>query len=609
MDYFVFAVSATALIAALGSAWIAVRAAQTGRVSAQAVPSRAELATEPTSAPAPPAPPPTPEPPPEPEPPRTPEPPPEPRPTAPAAPRRDAVPSLHDLDTPVEVRIRTQARIPEADPTLGVRAPRPGSDTTPWNRLVILGDSLSLGLQSLGVNNPAFSYPAIIASELGCYGSFLQPAFDDFEGLPLNLEYVTREMESRQPDGANWWKSAELCTDYLLSQVRQIREYGPSSAARTTANIVHNLAIPGCDVRDLISTTADTVAKSLKQHDDGRSRRVTYAGDLLALRVLASARHPDTGTALAPVDAAIELGNKGGIETLIVFIGVSNALGSVVELCPKWSGSDYSEPNRKSQYNIWRPSHFESELKELVEKISKVKARHVIWATVPHVTILPIARGVRSDKIRQGSRYFAYYTRPWISDEDFNPDLHPHMTANQARAIDSAIDQYNDAIGDEVRNARWEERDWLLLDVAGILDRLATRRYVQDERARPTWWIQHPLPEEVEQLTPTPDTRFFTVGPEGRIAGGLFSLDGVHLTTIAYAMLAQEFIKVMQDHAGIEFRDPHGRRRERVQIDFSRVIAHDTLISRPPPSMTPDLEALAWADERLDWVAQLARPL
>jgi len=513
---------------------------------------------------------------------------------------------LHDLDTPAEVRIRTQARIPEDDPTLGVRTPPSKSDPTPRHRLVVLGDSLSLGLQSLGVGNPAFSFPAIIAGELGCYGSFLQPAFDAFEGLPLNLEYLTREMESRYAGGAEWWKSAELYTDYLLSQVRQIRERGPDPA-RATAGIVHNLAIPGCDIRDVMTMTADTAAESLKQHGNGRSRRVSYTGDLLALRVLASARHPDTRRPLAPVDAAIQLGNDGGIESLIVFIGFNNALGSVVDLCPRWSCSDYRDLNRKFQYNIWRPSHFEAELKALVEKIRNVSARHVIWATVPHVTILPIARGVGSDKVRQGSRYFAYYTRPWISDEDFKPDLHPHLTAAQARAIDSAIDQYNDAIGDEVRKAREQGRDWLLLDVAGLLDRLAARRYLHDDRARPTWWKQHPIPEEFERLTPPPDTRFFTAGPEGRISGGLFSLDGVHPTTIAYAMLAQEFIRVMQDHAGIEFRDAHGRRRERVRIDFSRVIGHDTLISKPPPSMTPDLEALAWTDERLDWVSQLAR--
>jgi hypothetical protein len=40
-----------------------------------------------------------------------------------------------------------------------------------------------------------------------------------------------------------------------------------------------------------------------------------------------------------------------------------------------------------------------------VFQIASWCARHVIWGTVPHVTIVPIARGVKG-KVRPGSRYF-----------------------------------------------------------------------------------------------------------------------------------------------------------------------------------------------------------
>ncbi len=82
-------------------------------------------------------------------------------------------------------------------------------------------------------------------------------------------------------------------------------------------------------------------------------------------------------------------------------------------------------------------------------EVERVAARHVIWATVPHVTVAPIARGV-GGKVAPGSRYFPYYTRPWVADADFDPDEDPHITAAEARAVDYAIDLYNEAITDTV---------------------------------------------------------------------------------------------------------------------------------------------------------------
>jgi hypothetical protein len=95
----------------------------------------------------------------------------------------------------------------------------------------------------------------------------------------------------------------------------------------------------------------------------------------------------------------------------------------------------------------------------------------------------PIARGV-GGKVSPRSRYFPYYTRPWISDADFDPDRDPHLTEDEARAIDSAIDAYNQTIIDSVASARAEGLDWYLFDMGGLLDRLATRRYTADRIPR-----------------------------------------------------------------------------------------------------------------------------
>ena len=517
---------------------------------------------------------------------------------------------LTDPKTPDDVRITTQARIPETDPTLGIKVNPPDESSSPKHRLVVLGDSLSQGFQSLAMFNTDLSYPAIIARELGCYESFRHPEYLASGGLPLNLEYLAREMERR--GGVTWWEEGSAASDVddLLEKIRHYWQEGPGCVVPSSGGILHNLAIPGCDIRDLMTMTADAAKDRLAQVENARFRdRSGNAGLLLAHRILASARDPETKRALTAVEAATVLGNDDRIETLIVFIGVYNAIGPVLDLQVRWSCDGYDDPieKRKQRYNMWRPTHFEAELDKLVAQICSVNARHVIWATVPHVTIMPIARGV-GGKTRQGSRYFAHYTRPWVSDEEFDSEHYPHLTSQEARAIDSAIDQYNDAMADKVRNARKEGRDWLLIDVAGLLDRLAARRYGLDQTARPPWWEPYELPDAIARRTPAPDSRFFASSPEGRTQGGLFSLDGVHLTTTGYAILAREFINVMAD-AGVVFPDAQDERREQPAIDFSRIVARDTLISKPPRSITQDLKALGWTDERLNWVAQLGRLL
>ena len=138
------------------------------------------------------------------------------------------------------------------------------------------------------------------------------------------------------------------------------------------------------------------------------------------------------------------------------------------------------------------------------------------------MTIAPIARGVER-KVAPGSRYFPYYTRPWITDDDFDAERDRRITHQQARAVDSAIDDYNDHIAEAVIAARREGLDWYVLDLAGLLDRLAQKRYIDDPLARPNWWSRYPLPPELQALDPPPDSGFFAADPSGRRTGAASS--------------------------------------------------------------------------------------
>lgn len=519
-----------------------------------------------------------------------------------------------DPNTPDEVEVTGSPREPVDDPTLDipVDVDRGG---TPINRLVTIGDSLTHGFQSGAIFNTDISWPMIVAHEMGWARFFRHPTYFGFGGLPLNLEFLIRELEEGFGDRANFWELplALFRARQFMDQVEDHWERGPGAGVPRIAGINHNLSVYGWDLRDALVRTAEMLESWIDEPTDALFKQIVEnANERAGLRVLKSARDAN-GKSLTPFQAAARLGEDGtrekpgegdGIETLIVLLGANNALPSMLRLEVVWSEDDgYDRLGEKRRFTVWKPSHFRAELDRVVKEIRNINARHVILGTVPHVTVAPIARGVGT-KVRKGSRYYPYYTRPWIRDSDFDAKNDPHVTGQQARAIDSAIDQYNYAITEAVRKAREDDKlDWYLFDMAGLLDRLAARRFIDDPLARPDWWRKYELPPELAALSPKPDSRFFASGPEGRTQGGLFSLDGVHPTTIGYGIMAQELIQVMQ-RAGVQFYLGDGRTKRigPVRVDFGRLISRDTLISSPPRSITSDLALIGWIDEVLDGV-------
>ena len=528
---------------------------------------------------------------------------------------------------PDDVVIRSEARRPETDPTLGipVTIDRQG---TPRHRLVTIGDSVTQGFQSGAIFKTSLSYPAIIANAMG-WGQFRYPTYDSpGGGLPLNLESLARQLEQRFGDKLDWFElpAALAFGQGYLDQIEDYWERGAGSIPpEPKSPINHNLAVYGWDLRNTLSRNADVIQAVLKARpakDNFLGEVVENHNERTAIRVLNSARDP-IGNALSPVQAAAQLGREGsdtgtgnttdGIETLIVAIGANNALGSILTFSVVWSDVGYDNMTLNDKYTVWRPIHFQAELDRLVAEVKQIQARHVIFSTVPHVTIAPYARGV-DRKVSPTSRYFPFYTLPWISDVAFTPNKHPHLTEQDARAVDSAIDQYNESITAAVRSARQAGKDWYLFDLCGLLDRIAYRRYLTPESAaaKPSWWDavggKYELPAVLQALQPELDSRFFSADANGRIQGGIFALDGIHPTTVGYGIVAQEFIKVMQ-RAGVKFYGSDGitERQGEVKLDFQRLLALDTLVSNPPRSIASDLALLRWLDETFNVFGRLLK--
>jgi hypothetical protein len=498
----------------------------------------------------------------------------------------DLPPELLDPDTPPDVVVTDTPPPRITDPTLGVPLgpPSAGAPTVPVDPahpLVTVGDSLTHGLTSGAVFHTALSWPAQVAAALGIE-RFAVPSYGGpLDGLPLNIESLLRRMQNKFGGDINMLERMRmpLMLHRILDGNEDYWERGDGSDPPSTDVHYENVGIYGWDVRDALSYTAARAAARVAagRDDDLFGVKPARDNDIAALSVLAP-----FGVDATQIDAARWHGDNGGIGTLVVVLGANNALDTVIRKRVEWSAAGFADLDRKARYNVWRPKHFAKEYAALVGELRAIAVQRVVLATVPHVTIAPLARGVNPDrpgeKWRPGSRYFPYYTDPWIDDDAFRPSRHRHLTHQQARAIDSAIDQYNATITDAVAAARRDGRDWFALDLCGLLDSLAYRRFEDDPVAAERHdWVPYELPPPLADL----DTRFFLSDEDGRRQGGLFGLDGIHPTISGYGIIAQEVLDVL---AAAAIRNDG--------VDFAALRGRDTLNTDPPALVDELLETL-----------------
>ena len=112
---------------------------------------------------------------------------------------------------PDDVVITLTPREPVSDPTLGIPV-QVSAVGQPPHRLVVIGDSLSHGFQSGAIFNTDLSFPAIIAYELGWLDHFRYPRYGGPGGLPLNIEYLLRDLEDRFGAEISRWEPPLRCS-------------------------------------------------------------------------------------------------------------------------------------------------------------------------------------------------------------------------------------------------------------------------------------------------------------------------------------------------------------------------------------------------------------
>jgi hypothetical protein len=424
------------------------------------------------------------------------------------------------------------------------------------------------------------SFPVWIAKALGIGAGFHIPSFEGAGGLPVNLEWILGHLSRRFGGKIEWWETvpAMALVRGLLDRVEDYWERGEGALPVVDATTCHNLSVWGFQVGDALTLTEAVIRRSIPEPRDDFLKQVPEMAMYRTARRVLNPALAAAHTTRSQARAAEELAGDGGIENLIVCLGANNVLGTVTSLTIRPSeDSDLNKLAHERICNLFRPLHFAVLYDRLMKSVDRIGPERVFLCTIPHVTIPPVSRG--GGNFTDG--YYDFYTRPWVWDSDFDPGKHRNLTRQQAESIDSHIDAYNETIASAA-----EARDnGYLVDLCGLLDDLAFRRSQGRVRYEFPAGLVKALREHeplrylvTESDSVSLDTRFLMVNEEQQLVrlskGGLFSLDGMHPTTIGYGIFACLFLGSMRE-AGVEFLEP--------DLDWSGIVRADTLVNDPPP--------------------------
>lgn len=444
-----------------------------------------------------------------------------------------------------------------------------------------MGDSMAQGFKNGGIYRTDLSFPAMLARAMGDAVQFDMPSFSAQAGIPINMEVLIRGLEEEMGSEITLWNSVKAGR-YVYKTLKRIKSHWeghlrPLNIERNTP--FHNQGVWGFSISDcwLID---ERHSQEFIRENKGRYSVFNVLPDnamYTTARMVLNPSFNDEFETRTMVDNVLQLQKDGGIENLIICIGHNNIVGAATKLTIVMSEeSDLNAPYSKRKCTVFRPKHFEQELRTLYRKIGRLKIKRVFVPTIPYVTIPPAIRGVNLDQSTPTDGYFDYYARFWIWDEDFNPEKHPHLTRADAIFLDQTVDQYNKIIQNLA-----DEFGFITVPVGRYVRSAARRRKLPDK--------VYPFPDEfIRALKNNPKTSFLVdENGQPRIStdylridektgkidrGGIFSLDGLHPSTIGYGLIANIYKMSMEKH-GVKFES---------SIDWNFIINNETLVTNPP---------------------------
>lgn len=455
-------------------------------------------------------------------------------------------------------------------------------------KLACIGDSLSMGFQSGAIHavRVEWSFPALIARSLGLDVPLdFRVARIPGPGLPLDIEGLLRDVQRQigvgsTPSLAEWIIRFPLAAQAYIDRVEDYYERGAGTLPAKFRGLFHNLAVWGFTVRESLDLTPARCREAIERDegfiDDDFLGVPSGAMYRTALRVL---RGGTTG--YTQVQALESLAHTEKPDVILVWLGANDCLGTVATLQVRdmeESASPVSDnPLKRIEWNLTSAEVFAQDYAALAERVATAAPQAKVFvATIPEVTIPPITNGIGA---RHGD-YYEYYARFFVNEQNFHQGL-DHLTGAQAALIDRRIASFNQTI-----RAAAQRHGFHVVDTCGLMRSLAVKRnglsanpeqaLIRHYAAQPN----HPL----LKLPHIPSALGHDCDAQGRpTQGGLFSLDGVHPSTVGYGIIAEAFLRVMQ-HADVPGADP-GR------LDWQQIIGHDALINACPPLWNDVLRA------------------
>lgn len=458
-------------------------------------------------------------------------------------------------------------------------------------RLVALGDSLMQGFQSGAIESSKlrWSTPAIVARALGLDVplDFRVPNIPG-RGLPVNLEDLLNylgEKLGKKLSKAEWVLGFPWHARRYLDEIEDFYERGEAIERAKYRGIYHNLSVWGLTVRESLSLTPERCRRVIES-DEGFIEDDFLgvpSGSMYrtAMRVLNPGHQPER-MADDQVATLARLAKLERIDVLMLGLGANDCLGTVLTLdvrdMARASGPISADPIERLKWNLTSTAQFAADYRQLADRVLRALAgqqTQVFVATVPHVTIPPITTGLG----HFDGTYFDAYGRFFVT-EDNRPKFVEKLTREEARTIDQRIDAFNDVIEREAARCGFH-----VVDLCGLLDRLAVKRTQQPAGSEageapldPALPLRQHLSDHPDHpllaLNPVPSILSLRLDEAGqRRQGGLFSLDGVHPSTIGYGLIAELYLKAMKPH--VTGADP-------ANVPWTQLIASDTLLQAPP---------------------------
>jgi hypothetical protein len=452
-------------------------------------------------------------------------------------------------------------------------------------RFAVIGDSLSQGMLNGAVSDTTWSFPAILARSLGLEvpGGFRVPHIPG-PGLPLNLFELVLHLEKRlgvRPSDLDLLTLGLEVARYLdgleTYYEQKLDGYRPKFGGS-----FHNLAIWGFSLVESLRLDHKACRRAIEDEEG------FIEDDFLGLpsgpmfRTASWVLNPHRDSERArdtQLDALDRLLRNEPIDVLILWLGANDALGTILSVSVKETPDDAGDdPVELLRYNLTGRKRFARDYAEICSQVAgtlrkRSPATKVLVGNVPYVTIPPLLRGFGA---QDADGYFERYQRFFVKEHTSAGLLLESLSREQVRGIDARIDDFNAIIA---ANVAAQGPSWSLVDVAGLLSRLAVRRnrMEQDPQGPLREYLRgraanHPLLASPE----LPSTLMFGVDAAGRrTQGGLFGLDGVHPTITGYGLLAEQFLDAMQ---AVNVPGAAGR-----SVPWTSIVEADVMLRRPLP--------------------------